>query len=143
MRTLAKNKQKMYYALLLGEQEVPVVDKNTGEVIIDYVDGEGVEYPRTEAQIVYSEPTEFFGNIAMSGGEAEAVEFGLNIGDYEAVLVLGRNDIPIDETSLIWLNTEPKMMANGYVDRYSADYTVLKVSPSLNLAKYVLKKVVK
>ena len=46
----------------------------------------------------------FFGNIAMSGGEAEAVEFGLNVGDYEAVLLVDKNSLPIDETSLIWQN---------------------------------------
>lgn len=143
MRTLRKNKQKMHYALYLGKQEIPMIDKVTGEIIIDYVDSEGNEYPRMEKVDVYSEPTQFFGNISMSGGEAEAVEFGLNLADYEAVLVMGKNTLPINETSLIWLDTEPIVEASGYVDQYSADYKVIKVSPSLNVDKYVLKKVVK
>jgi hypothetical protein len=120
-----------------------MVDEVTGEIIIDYVDSDGNEYPRLEMQDVYSVATPFFGNISMSGGEAEAVEFGLNLADYEAVLVMGKNSIPISEGSLIWLDTEPIVKANGYVDQYSADYKVIKVSPSLNVDKYVLKKVVK
>jgi hypothetical protein len=56
---------------------------------------------------------------------------------------MGKNSIPISEGSLIWLDTDPIVKANGYVDQYSADYKVIKVSPSLNVDKYVLKKVVK
>lgn len=143
MRSLRKNKQKMHYALFVETKEVPMVDEVTGEIIIDYVDSDGNEYPRLEMQDVYSGAIPFLGNISMSGGEAEAVEFGLNLADYEAVLVMGKNSIPISEGSLIWLDTEPIVKANGYVDQYSADYKVIKVSPSLNVDKYVLKKVVK
>lgn len=135
MRTLNRNKQKMFYSLYLGE--TPVYDS--------YVDGDGFEHKvdTGEKKASYSMPKVFYGNIAMSGGESEAVEFGLNLADYQAVLIMAKNTLPIDETSLIWLNTTPQYDTDGTPDQYSADYSVVKVSPSLNVDKYVLKKVVK
>ena len=125
----------MYYALYSGE--IPIYEY--------YTDSEGNIIPidTGETTTGYELPVEFSGNIALSGGESEAQEFGLNLSDYQAVLVVGKNVLPIDETSLIWQNTEPKYNADGTVDRFSADYTVVKVSPSLNIDKFVLKKVVK
>lgn len=135
MRTLNRNKQKMFYSLYLGE--TPIYDS--------YVDADGVEHKidTGEKKASYSMPTVFYGNIAMSGGESEAVEFGLNLADYQAVLIMAKNTLPIDETSLIWINTEPQYNTDGTPDQYSADYSIIKVSPSLNVDKYVLKKVVK
>lgn len=135
MRTLRKNKQAMYYAN--QDREVPIMET--------YYDDEGnaYEYDTGETELVYGEPIEFKGNIAMSGGEAEAVEFGLNLADYEAVLLIGKNTLPITETSLIWHVTEPTKDIDGNTDEYSADYRIVKISPSLNFDKYVLKKVVK
>lgn len=131
MMMLNQNKQKMYYANLLD-----VIQE-------EYIDEDGNRYPTGEPKNIYSEPIEFEGNIAMSGGEAEAQEFGLNLADYEAVLVVGKNTLPITETSLIWHDTEPTKGIDGNTDEYSADYRIVKISPSLNFDKYVLRKVVK
>jgi hypothetical protein len=96
-----------------------------------------------ETKLVYGEPVKFEGNIAMSGGEVEAQEFGLNLGDYSAILVVGKDYIPLSETSLIWHTTEPAKDIDGNTDEFSADYKIVKISPSINVDKYVLKKVVK
>lgn len=142
MRTLKKNTQKMYYAN--QDREVPIMET--------YYDDEGnaYEYDTGETKLVYGEPKEFDGNIAMSGGEAEAVEFGISTSDYEAVLLLSKgekdkegNVIALKETSLVWFETGPQKDENGYTDEFSADYRVIKPSPSLNTVRYVLKKVVK
>ncbi len=135
MMTLNKNKQKMYYAN--QDKIVPIYE--------EYTDKDGNTYPLDtgETKLVYGEPVLFKGNIAMSGGEAEAQEFGLNLADYEAVLVLGKNTLPLTETSRIWHTTEPTEDSNGNTDEYSADYRIVKISPSLNYDKYVLSKVVK
>ena len=142
MRTLNKNKQKLFYAN--QDRIVPIYEY--------YEDEEGNLIPLDtgETKLVYGEPVEFKGNIAMSGGEAEAVEFGISTSDYEAVLLLskgakdkGGNVIELKETSLVWFETEPKKDENGYTDEFSADYRVVKPSPSLNTVRYVLKKVVK
>lgn len=135
MMMLNQNKQKMYYALY--GKEVPIYDY--------YIDSEGNEIPLEtgETKIVYENPVEFLGNISLSGGESEAVEFGLNLADYEAVLVVAKNTLPINETSRIWHNTEPTYNDDGTINESSADYKVVKASPSLNVDKFVLKKIVK
>lgn len=155
MRTLNRNKQQMYYSLLGAEKEIYVLD-NDGNRMLDYVDTDGIEYYRTEKAILYTTPIEFYGNIATSGGEAEAVEYGVNMADYQAKIVLPINSIPLAETSLIWHKNEPKtaLMEYWFVgndektyievpDESSADYSVIKISPSLNFVTYVLKQIVK
>ena len=135
MRMLNRNKQKMYYALY--GKEVPIYEY--------YIDSDGNEIPLEtgETKIVYENPVEFLGNISLSGGESEAVEFGLNLADYEAILVVAKNTLPINETSRIWHNTEPTYNEDGTINESSADYKVVKVSPSLNVDKFVLRKIVK
>ena len=135
MRTLRKNAQKMYYAN--QDKEVPITET--------YYDDEGNAYELDtgETELVYGEPIEFYGNIAMSGGKAEAQEYGLSLSDYEAILVVSKNTLPLTETSRIWHTSEPTKDDKGYTDEYSADYRIVKISPSLNFDKYVLKKVVK
>ena len=143
MMTLNQNKQKLYYALL--DNVVPIYETDDDGNIIYYEDEEGNKIPLEtgDTKITYSKPVEFYGNIAMSGGEVEVQEFGLNLADYEAILILGKNTLPITETSLIWQNTEPKFNNYGTVDENSADYKIVKINSSKNYDKYVLSKVVK
>ena len=144
MRMLKRNKQKLYYSLFIEERPKYALDEN-GDKIIEYIDTEGNEYYRETGEVerVYSLPVQFLGNIAMSGGEAEAMEFGLNTADYEAVLIVGKELLPIDESSLIWHESEPKLNIDGNADWTTSDYSIIKISPSLNVDKYVLKKTVK
>lgn len=136
MRTLNKNKQKLFYAN--QDRIVPIYEY--------YEDEEGNLIPLDtgETKLVYGEPIEFKGNIAMSSsGEVEIQEFGLSQADYSAILVEDKDYIPLTETSLIWFENEPKKDIDGNTDEFSADYRIVKISPSLNVAKYALQKVVK
>ena len=136
MRTLNKNTQKMYYAN--QDRVVPIYEYYEDE------DGNMIPLDTGETKLVYGEPIEFKGNISLSnGGEVEVQEFGLNLGDYSAILVVGKDYIPLSETSLIWYENEPKKDIDGNTDEFSADYRVVKVSDSLNVSKYALQKVVK
>lgn len=146
MRMLNKNKQKLFYAnFIRGGEPIYKLDEN-GDKIITYVDEDGNVYYE-EIGVTpshYSEPIEVKGSISMSGnGESEAVEFGLNFADYNAVLILPKNEAQIDELTYIWQNSDVVIDENGYADNKSADYRVVKVSPSLNVDKFVLAKVVK
>lgn len=147
----------MKYSLQIGEVDIFARDEN-GNIIYDhYVDSEGniiyildengnkVPLTTGETEIGYSNPVEFMGNIAMSGGEAKAKSFGVDISDYDAVLLMEKGKIPIDETSLIWHTSEVQYIdeQNAVVDRKSADYTVKRVQPSLNFTRYLLKRTVK
>ncbi|WP_104804892.1 hypothetical protein [Blautia marasmi] len=141
MRSLRKNTQPLHYATYSEEIKVYQRDEN-GDIVYIEVDGERVAVEIGSAP-GYNAPVLFYANIAMSGGEAEAREYGFDIGSYEAVLVTTDKSLPISETSRIWHTTEPKINADGTVDGDSADYSVLAVKPSLNGMKYLLRKLPK
>lgn len=142
MRTLRQNKQKLHYATLIGEEPEYVYDKN-GNKVVDFIEGSETYYKQTgETILVYSTPVEFCANISFSGGESQAVEFGVDVSAYDATLVYLRNEFPITETTLLWYQTQP-VIVNGAVDPKSADYKVLAVKPSLNFTKVLLGKNVK
>lgn len=145
MRTLKRNKQKMFYSLQ-GE-EVPIYEMDSEGNIIYYEDSDGNRIPLEtgEYEIGYSEPVEFYSNVSMSGGEAEAQEYGLSVSDYNAILVCQKGYVPITEGSLIWIESEVgyKDIDKTILEPNSADYKVIKVSKSLSFVKYILKARVK
>ena len=145
MRTLKRNTQKMYYATYVAGGEIIYKLDNLGNKIVSYVSPDGTIYYEVDGvtEPSYSEPIEFYGNIVMSGGEAEAAEFGLNLADYNAVLVVAKGMLPINEQSLIWHESTPNVDADGKALQDSADYSIVKVSPTINVDKYVLAKRVK
>ena len=79
----------------------------------------------------------------MSGGESEAVEFGVDIGNYDAVVITALNEFPISETSFIWVKSEPQYTAEGRLNTATADFRVKAVKPSLNQTKYLLSAITK
>ena len=144
MRLLRKNMQPMKYSLQNGRVPIYERDEN-GDIVYIEVDGEKIPVETGEYETGYSAPVDFMGNISMSGGEAEAKEFGMDIGDFDAVIILEKDAIPISETSIIW-HTSPvkyKDEQNAIVDSKSADYAVKRVSPSLNFTKVLLQRIVK
>lgn len=144
MRLLRKNMQPMKYSLQDGRVPIYERDEN-GDIVYIEVDGQKIPVETGEYETGYSAPVDFMGNISMSGGEAEAKEFGMDIGDFDAVIVLEKDTIPITETSIIW-HTSPvkyKDEQNTIVDSKSADYAVKRVSPSLNFTKVLLQRIVK
>lgn len=150
MRLLAKNKQKLKYSLQDGTWKVHDYDAD-GLPIIDYVDEEGNTYPPPHEEIKWTEPAEFLANIAMSGGEAEAMAYGLSVSDFDASIVMAKDawhpernvDLPIG--SLIWHNSEVlyRDVDKTVLNDKSADYKVLRALESINLTRYLLKAVVK
>lgn len=144
MRLLRKNMQPMKYSLQDGRVPIYERDEN-GDIVYIEVDGEKIPVETGEYETGYSAPVDFMGNISMSGGEAEAKEFGMDIGDFDAVIVLEKDAVPLTETSIIW-HTSPvkyKDEQNTIVDSKSADYAVKRVSPSLNFTKVLLQRIVK
>ena len=146
MRCLKKNKQKLYYALLVGTTPEYELDEH-GEKKIAYVEDGVTYYVETGVNLLlYSKPVAFDGNIALSGSDVIRQEFGVSDERYEAVLVQNKGELPITETSLLWYQTPPKTKVinnTTYADDATADYKVLRVIPSLNNDRYILAKVVK
>ena len=138
----------MWYALHRASEDIYKLDEHGNRIVV-YID-ESTSPPTTyyekagHTQEGYGVPVEFFGNIAFnkSSGEAETTEFGVSLADYEADVTVSRDYLPIDETSLIWVH-EPLVDLDGYAVGSDADYSVLKISKSLNTVKYLLAKVQK
>lgn len=146
MRTLSKNKQKLKYALFHENEPEYALDEN-GEKIVEFVDEDGIVYYKQTGNVktYYGDLTDFLGNISLSGGESREVNYGVDVSDYDAVLVMDKDALPITETSLIWQESEVgyKDTDKTEIDAKSADYKVTRVSPSLNQVKYLLERIVK
>lgn len=157
MRTVRRNKRSMKYALYLGR--LPIYQEDEDGDIQYYEDEEGNRYPMDtgEYEDVYGSIGDMLGNISMSGGEAEAVEYGLSIADYSAVLVTSLNSYPLAEGAYIWVGSPIEYLYNGEEKEVvlkdgktvktkvakveSADYIIVKKSDSLNYTKWILKAV--
>lgn len=143
--TLAQNKQKLYYAL--QTDSIPVYETDAYGNIIYYEDSDGNRIPLEtgETQTGYAKPVLFFGNIAMSGGEVKDEEYGLSVSDYDAVLIMQKNEIPVTETSRIWFESVVGYTdaSQTIVDGDTADFRIVAIKPSLNTVKYVLKQIEK
>lgn len=146
-RLSAKNKQILWYANQKSQAPVETGESET------YTDSQGNTYTYDiddgYSEEEYDLPVQFKANISFNGGNinfgtgsTDFVEFGVSNGDFTAIVVTRKGEVPINDTSLIWYETEP-VIVNGKVDISSADYKIKKLSPSLNIDKYLLIKVVK
>lgn len=152
-----KNTQKMKYSLQLGTVPKYVRDKNGNiryetytdsdgnEIFILNGEGEKIPLETGETEILYSLPIEFLSSLSMSGGEAQAREFGLDLSAYDAVALVSKNSVPIVEGSLIWVNSEVEYedVSKTRIKPISADFSVVSVRSSINFVKFILKAVVK
>ena len=123
MRTLLRNKQKFYYASYIGETEI----------IDEYGNATG------EYSVSYSNPTEYFGNVSAAQGEMQSRQFGES-ESYDKVIVLDDINAPIDEHSVLWVDTLPYLNEDG-TTATPYDYTVKKVAQSLNGVSIAIRKV--
>ena len=141
MRSLKKNKQPFYYATYGAEKKVYDRDEDGN---IKYIELDGEKIPvEIGTEPGYNDLVLFYANIAKSGGEAEAMEYGFDVGSYQAVLSSSDMTLPINEMSRIWHMSEPRYNADGSVDGDSADYQVLADKSSLNVKKFLLKQLPK
>lgn len=165
MRTLRKNQQSMYYALQIGEIPQFETDENGNIRYEVYADNDGNEFPildengnkipmfTGEYETIYGDTVEFMASISMSGGEAEAVEYGLSVEQYSAIIITEKNTVPLTEGAIIWQTSTPEYKYNGdevsvdindqtirgrFTERTSADFQVVSVRNSLNFTKYIL-----
>ena len=142
MRQMRKNKQKLYYALVAGDQ-VPVYETDeNGNIVYQTVDGEQVPKETGIWETPYKAPVVFYGNINTGNvGYTVARAYGISSGNFDAVLCMRKGEIPLDVTSLIWYDKEPVYRADGSVDPGSANYSVRRIPPCLDEICYLLRKV--
>lgn len=123
MRCMVRNKRKFYYASYTGETEI------TDE----YGNATG------EYEILHSNPKESNANISAAQGEVQSRQFGES-ESYDKVIVLDDINAPIDEHSILWVDTLPHLNEDGTTDT-PHDYIVKKVARSLNGVSIAIRKV--
>lgn len=167
MRQLHRNKQKMYYSspkdnkiadsdgnkLVNHDNDYIVYDtpnspEPTEDIYVRDDDG-NIVYTDVDGELVpviditlhnYSPPTLFKANISFNSGETVMAEYGLNTGNYDAVISADKGKLPFDERTIIWHTSEPKVDEYGQAIPDSADYRVVAVKTSLNEERFILKK---
>ena len=123
MRCMVRNKSKFYYASYLIDIELTDEYGNkTGEY--------GIEY---------SNPIETKGNVSSAQGEVQIRQFGES-ESYDKVIVLDNIDTPIDEYSILWVDTLPLLNDDGTTNT-PHDYIVKKVARGLNSVSIAIRKV--
>lgn len=123
MRTLLRNQVAFYYAPYLGKNEMTD----------DYGNRNG------EYETVYGNPIKMYGNISPAQGDIQTRQFGES-EIYDKVIVLGNPNTPIDEYSILWVDTEP-MLSTDSTKKVPHDYVVKKVARSLNSVSIAISKV--
>ncbi len=131
MRCLTRNKTTFFYALHKGQTE-----------IVD-------EYGNSTGQysVSYAPPVRTQGNVSAARGEIESRQFGES-ETYDKVIVLDNPYAPIDEYSILWVDSQPEITADGHLalnDKNEVktphDYIVKKVARSLNSVSIAISKV--
>lgn len=138
MRTLKKNEQTLYYANYVGDIPIYATDEE-GNILTTDVDGEIVEVIDSYKQ-GYTNPEEFEANISFNSGETIMAEYGLDVGEYNAVIQATKGEFPFNEQTLIWHTSEPEYDSSDNVLPESADYKVVAIKSSLNEERFILRK---
>lgn len=115
MKTLFRNLKTFYYA-----------NENGVSALTD-ADG----YKTGEYEVTYTEPAAVKGNISASTGSVFENPFGLTEG-YDKVIVVDDADLPIQESSVVWVNASTDQ---------PHDYVVRRLARSLNSISIAVKRV--
>jgi len=126
-----RNKTRFFYALY-GDR-VPITDEYGNET--------------GQYEVKYGNPVECWANVSAAKGETQTRQFGES-ETYDKVIVLDNTTLPIDEYSVLWIDTVPKLDEKGalVVDTEGHaltphDYEVKKVAKSLNSVSFAVRKV--
>lgn len=134
----------------LCEQKPKYLTEN-GTVVKTEVDGVDVPVSLGYKDAVYGEPVPFIANIIPIGSESYARHntaissaYGIDISEYEALIILNAGELPIDEKTYVWHGSKPEykyMNGEGVVDVNSADYKVERVATSKNIMLVMVRRV--
>lgn len=124
MRCMVRNKSKFYYAQYIDETET----------IDEYGNATG------EYEVSYGNPIKTLGNVSAAQGEMQSRQFGES-ESYDKVIVLDDRNVPIDEHSILWVDTLPHLNEDGTTDT-PHDYIVKRIARSMNGVSIAISKVV-
>lgn len=120
VRILKRNKRPFWYCLYNGETELTDSSGN-------YMG---------ETGITYAEPVECKANVSPATGQSNQEMFG-NLTDYDRVILSDDPTLPIDENTVLFIDSTPTAGAG----EYGYDYTVRRVARSKNYVAIAVRKV--
>ncbi len=123
MRCLWRNRVRIFYANYIDRE--PVKD-GYGNLTGEY-------------KLRYGNPQEAEGNVSAARGEVTTRQFG-DDESYDRVIVMDDPKIPIEKSSILWIETMPVIKSDGTTDT-PHDYIVKQVAPSLNSVSIAVSKV--
>lgn len=104
-------------------------------------------YESGETHVAYTKPVECRGNISPAHGSASSRLFGIDL-NYERVIVMDNPCTPINEETVLWVDTKPQLDRDGALildeDELPLtphDHIVREVARSLNSVAIAIKKV--
>lgn len=127
MRTSEKDKQKMYYALFLGEEPIYEIGPD-GRKIVERETADGKVYYRETGttRAVYSTPVEFWASISSNLNAIHCREYGVDASSIYSEIHCSKGYLPLKygakiwrESDIVWFDEE-----HGIPDADSSDYTV-------------------
>jgi hypothetical protein len=121
MRILQRSLQTFYYRLY----------NNTTEIQYDEY-GNEIGY-----KVGYSDPVEFQANISHATGTSSVEQFG-DLENYDKVIITSDMTCPIDETTVLYIDTVPTLNGGEYSPY---DYIVRRVARSINSISIAVRKV--
>lgn len=126
MRTMQRNQQTIYYRLF-----------NTTAPVEGTYDEYGNPLESGEYGASYSDPVEMMCNVSPATGSTNRNQFG-NLENYDKVIVTTWTECPIDEASVLYIDSVPTKTGNVWS---SHDYVVSRVSKSINGISIAVRKV--
>lgn len=131
MKCMQRNKSHFFYALYESKEEIKD----------EYGNATG------EYELKYGNPIDFSANISAAKGETSTRQFGES-EDYDKVIVFDNEAPPINEYSVLWVDTKPSLNGDGSLVKDEDgntitphDYIVKKVAKSLNVVSIAISKV--
>lgn len=127
MRTLRKNKQKMYYSLYRAAEEVYDQEQGETRYIVDDETGETIPVEVGTQKAFYKPPVEFKANITSNLNEMHIRAYGVDQSAIYSELIVEKGYLPLKIGSIIWRETPIAWEdeENRIPKQSSADYTVV------------------
>lgn len=124
MKLMTRNIRPVWYSLYQSDELVTQTDEwgnvlNTGE-----------------HKVSYSDPVKIKASVSPASGQTQEEMFGTDI-NYSKVMIIDNKNCPINEYSILWVETEPKFDDEG---NPIYDYVVAAVARSLNHTSYAIRK---
>lgn len=140
MRSLQKNKQRMYYSLYKAAEEVYEEVGTSVRMIIDEETGEEIPVEVGTQKAVFLPPVEFYANITSNLNEMHIKAYGVDQSSIYSRITAEKGQLPLKVGSMIWRESpiEWEDELNRVPKQASADYVVVGLMTEYQHADFYL-----